>query len=241
MEFRKKLIKFLFLFILLFISCENNDYIFNYPPTQSTRLNGIWEQKKFTQGGKDTTLTFYHFTLTNEFEYGRSQFRYGKYQDTLIQGGSYTIPAPYLLMLSYEYSKRSENITPLVKFDTLVYGSESMINLIICELGRSFTQVSGKTGELLNSTFYDREKYGERLMHTKYFFKKDTVYFYSLFNDYFKEPDDWPGPIKYTYNISGPFIHFYMADGRIVTRGLAQYQSKLIMTYTQKIYKYKIR
>ena len=231
--------KIIFWVVLLLFSCNEekqpNSALESYNP-----LEGIWVNKDFIQGSKDTVITFYQFFADSQFEYGQTAFSNGQYEDTLLEGGSYLIPASNLLFLSYEYQREGANqYTPIAKNDTFVYTPDNFIDLILWGTSRTFKQISGQPGKLWHGTFYNITKYHDVYLHNKFEFKEDSVYFYSNFTTELKEPDEWVGPFRYLVRLFGPLMTFYTKDGAVGTNGYAIYKSNLIFTYTKERYRRK--
>lgn len=234
---------FLFIFTYLLpvisLSCGDQNQILEPIPPENPLL-GIWENKVYHEGYKDTSFAFYHFKKNSSFEFGSFQFKYGEYQDTLFEGGEYSSPAPFLLILNYSYGRRGrDTLSPIEKIDTIVYKKEWVVYLILCGEARAFKQISGKPGTLFNSTYYGTKKYYSRYAHNKYVFKEDSLYFYSHFSSTASEPDSWSAPFKYRINISRPQLIYYLGDGSTYTTTYALYHNNLIITYTEQKYTYK--
>lgn len=231
--------KFMFLVVLLLLGCNEEDHSVTGALDSYSPIEGIWENKSYTQGFKDTVVTFYEFLADSQFVYGQSRFKNGQYEDTLFRGGSYIIPASRLLLLSYRYERNDNQYTPVLQNDTLVFTMENIIDLILWGTSKTFKQISGEPGKLWHGTYYNIKKHFDVYIHSKFEFKKDSAYFYSAFTPEPEEPGEWPEPFKYRVTASGGLITFYTTDGRVTSNGYALYNSNLIFTYTWERYRPK--
>ncbi|OGB68191.1 MAG: hypothetical protein A2Y94_01575 [Caldithrix sp. RBG_13_44_9] len=236
MKFLKVFFHFSLLVGLLIVSCQQDENILNSSEVSGS-LTGLWSNVTYLPFEEDTVITFYDFKVNNTFEFGKTYFREGQYTDTMFQVGSYTIPIPHLVFISYEYSIWGNGYSEVLdKKDTIVYNIQPVHRLTLCEFGRSFKQTSGTPGEITNGVFYDMMRYGNRYNHSKYYFTKDSVYYYSVFKSDSKQPSEWTAPMKYRINRSNVLIRYLMNDGSVITRGYVQYNTDLILTFTQKDY-----
>ena len=239
MKPKNKSFKVVLLAASLLLACNEREQSPNVSLDNHNPLEGVWEYKDYTQGYKDTVITFYEFLGDWQFKYGRTRFRNGQYEDTLLKGGSYIIPVPGLLLLSYEYKKQGNHYTPISQNDTLVFTMENIVDLILWGTPRTFKQISGQPGKLWNGTYYNVKKHYDVYIHSKFEFKEDSVYFFSIFNPELEKPGKWPEPFKYRITVWGALITFYANGGRVASNGFALYNSNLIFTYTRQRYRPK--
>jgi len=222
--------------VSLLLACSEGDKSLDSDFDASSPIKGIWESKDYTQGYRDTVITFYEFLADSQFEYGHSSFRNGQYEDTLYKGGFYSIPVPGLLLLSYRYTKQGDDYTNISEEDTLIFTMKNFIELILWGTPRTFKQISGKPGELRGGTFYNVKKHVDVYIHSRFEFKGDSAYFSSTYTTQLEEPPEWPPAFKYRVTAFGGLMTFYKKDGSATSNGYALYNSSLIFTYTQQIY-----
>ncbi len=224
----------------LLFACNENEQSLNSSFDNHNPLEGIWETKHYTEGHKDTVITFYQFFGDRRLEYGRVCFINGAYEDTLLKGGSYKIPTPGLLLLSYWYKKENNHYIPISQHDTLVYTMENVVDLILWGTPRTFKQISGQPGKIWNGTYYNVKKHFDVYIHSKFEFKKDSAYHYSLFTPDPETPRDWPEPFKYRVKVFGSLLTFYTNGRKVASNGFVLYNSNLIFTSTRQKYRPKL-
>lgn len=225
--------------LFLLAGCQEASPVFVASEAEPTIL-GMWEQRSFFEGTDDTSITFYHFISEHEFEFGSWSVHNGNRSDTVYNGGQYLEPVSGLLILNYFYSRRS-GITEHypVRGDTFVYKNENFYDLVMCGLIRKYRRLSGPAGKLRNSEFYNVERHANRFAHSRYVFKSDSLYFYSLFSDNAEMPAVWGPPFKFRVSIFGTTITYFYEDGRTASNGYVLYESDLIMTYDQQTYRFR--
>jgi len=222
------------LFLLFCFGCHGGQGILTNEYRSS--LYGNWIYKGITIA-VDSIFTVYSFSVPNNLEISQSIVLNPNNVYSTHSFGSYQIPSPNLMYISFYYAIHGDSIIPPdIPGDTLIYQIDND-ELHLCSGGGSYSQISGPSNQLLHSDYYRVKKFiDDSYIHDLYRFSKDSVdHFYTMnFSSDF--PQSWEHHWKYRYSIEDIYL-FLKTTQYTLLRGYKLYNGRLILASSPKIYK----
>ncbi len=229
-----KVVSFFFLFLFSCNKCEQPVSGFT---EAGSPVEGDWEARSYFASIRDTMVIFYHFGDSDQLEFRQTPYQYGQPADTVWMYGSYTHPAPNLLMLKYKFKVEDEYQCSMVsRKDTLIFTTPDFWGLTLWGDIRKFKQIAGEPYDLTNATYYNVTRDLEKYVHSKFVFKGDSAFLYSAFTPGTEAPEVWPQPMRYRVRMYGGLMEFYSKNLPVGANGYTLYHSDLIFSITPRKY-----